>query len=52
MAGVLRATLAGDTAQMIADGVADADLQALAAREGAQLRIEPLPLEDLFVELA
>ncbi len=52
IAGVLRATLAGDTAQMIVDGIADADLQALAAREGAQWRTEPLPLEDLFVELA
>lgn len=50
--GVLRTTLDGDTAQLMTDGLDDHALQALAARENATLHIEPLPLEDLFVELA
>jgi ABC-2 type transport system ATP-binding protein len=50
--GALRATLAGDNLQLIVDGVGDDALAALAAREQAQLRVEPLSLEDLFVELA
>lgn len=50
--GVLRATLKGEQAQLIVDRVDDASLHALAEREGASLDIQPLTLEDLFVELA
>ena len=50
--GVLRTTQDGNSLQLIVDGVDDATLQAMAADEHAELRVEPLPLEDLFVELA
>lgn len=50
--GVLRATRDGNTLQLIVDGADDASLQALAARDNAELEIQALPLEDLFVELA
>jgi hypothetical protein len=52
VAGSLRTSLAGDEARLIVDGITDAELAMLAARENAQLRIEPMSLEDLFVELA
>ncbi len=50
--GALHITRDANSLQLIVDGVADAELQALAMREQAQLHIEPLALEDLFVELA
>jgi ABC-2 type transport system ATP-binding protein len=50
--GALRTTLEGTQAQLIVDGVDDEALRALAAHEHATLAIEPLTLEDLFVELA
>ncbi|HET8897293.1 MAG TPA: ABC transporter ATP-binding protein [Rhodanobacteraceae bacterium] len=50
--GVLRTQVKGDTLEWIVDGVDDASLNAVAAREGATLTIDPMSLEDLFVELA
>ncbi|HET6586968.1 MAG TPA: ABC transporter ATP-binding protein [Oleiagrimonas sp.] len=50
--GVLRATLDGTQAQLIVDGVGDDALAAAAEREHATLDVQPLTLEDLFVELA
>ncbi len=50
--GVLRATLDGTQAQLIVDGVDDGTLAAVAERERAGLDVQPLTLEDLFVELA
>jgi len=50
--GVLRATLDGTQAQLIVDGVSDDVLAAIAEREHARLDVQPLTLEDLFVELA
>ncbi|HET7662919.1 MAG TPA: ABC transporter ATP-binding protein [Rhodanobacteraceae bacterium] len=50
--GVLRATLDGAQAQLIVDGVGDDALAAVAEREHASLDVQPLTLEDLFVELA
>jgi len=50
--GVLKATLKGDEAQLLVEDADPEGLQALAAREGATLRIETPTLEDLFVELA
>jgi ABC-2 type transport system ATP-binding protein len=52
LAGLVRATTNGSELRLIVDGTQDADLQAVADREQAKLAIEPLPLEDLFVELA
>jgi ABC-2 type transport system ATP-binding protein len=51
-AGVLRAMLDGTQAQLIVDDVSDEALAAAAARDNANLDIQPLTLEDLFVELA
>jgi ABC-2 type transport system ATP-binding protein len=48
----LRTSLAGDEARLIVDNVDDASLATLAKKENAHLRIEPMSLEDLFVELA
>ena len=39
-------------AELVVDGVVDDALHALAAGEGAELAIEPMSLEDLFVALA
>jgi ABC-2 type transport system ATP-binding protein len=50
--GTLRATVSGTQARLVVDAVGDDELQALAAREQATLSIEPMTLEDLFVELA
>ena len=52
VAGLLKATLKGDEAQLLVEDMNPESLQALAAREGATLRIETPTLEDLFVELA
>ena len=49
---VLHSSVADGEARLIVDGIGDDRLQALAQRESARLRIEPLSLEDLFVELA
>lgn len=50
--GALHVTSDANSLQLIVDGMDDTELQALAKREQAQLQIEPLALEDLFVELA
>lgn len=52
LAGTLRASLSDTQVRLVVDTVEDAELQALAAREQAELAVEPMPLEDLFVELA
>jgi len=52
VAGLLKASLKGDEAQLLVEDPHVESLHALAAREGAELRIETLTLEDLFVELA
>lgn len=52
VAGLLKATLKGDEAQLLVEDANPESLQALAVREGATLRIETPTLEDLFVELA
>jgi len=51
-AGLLKATLKGDEAQLLVEDMNLDSLHALATREGATLRIETPTLEDLFVELA
>lgn len=50
--GALHTTRDANDLQLIVDGMDDDALQALAQQEQARLHIEPLPLEDLFVELA
>ena len=50
--GLLKATLKGDEAQLLVEDANVESLHALAAREGATLRIETPTLEDLFVEQA
>lgn len=52
VAGLLKAALKGDEAQLLVEDANPESLQALAVREGATLRIETPTLEDLFVELA
>jgi ABC-2 type transport system ATP-binding protein len=51
-AGLLKATLKGNEAQLLVEDMNLDSLHALATREGATLRIETPTLEDLFVELA
>ena len=51
-AGLLKATLAGNEAQLLVEDPIIENLHALATQQGASLRIETPTLEDLFVELA
>jgi len=51
-AGLLKAMLAGDEAQLLVEDPSTDSLRALAEREGATLRIDTPTLEDLFVALA
>jgi ABC-2 type transport system ATP-binding protein len=50
--GLLRVSASGAELRLVVDDAGDAGLRELAAREQARLEIEPLSLEDLFVELA
>jgi len=50
--GLLRASHEEQELRLVVDGTDDETLRALARREQARLTIEPLSLEDLFVELA
>ena len=50
--GLLRASAEGAELRLIVDDTDDSGLQELASQAQAQLSIEPLTLEDLFVELA
>jgi ABC-2 type transport system ATP-binding protein len=52
VAGLLKATLAGNEALLLVEDPIIESLHALAAQQGASLRIETPTLEDLFVELA
>ncbi|HEX5306729.1 MAG TPA: ABC transporter ATP-binding protein [Dyella sp.] len=52
VAGLLKATVKGDRAELLVEDPALDSLEALAAREQATLQIETPTLEDLFVELA
>jgi ABC-2 type transport system ATP-binding protein len=52
VAGLLKAGVKNDQAQLLVEDPDPDSLHALAAREGATLRIETPTLEDLFVELA
>lgn len=51
-AGVLRSDIDGAQVRVIVDGVSDDTLRAAADRERAELAIQPLSLEDVFVEMA
>lgn len=52
VAGAIKTHIEGEQAVLVAEDPVMESLHALAAREGASLRIETLSLEDLFVELA
>jgi ABC-2 type transport system ATP-binding protein len=52
VAGLLKASVHGADAQLLVEDPVIDSLQALAAQNGASLRIESPTLEDLFVELA
>jgi len=49
--GVVRQVLDGESPHWIVDGLSDESISALAAKSGTETRIEPLSLEDIFIEL-